>query len=183
MSRIRKDKLRKLKNLTKTSRKSDFAILRNNFKERLSILSQGDSWFAYPHKNFLGNAPNLIRHLSKSLKRKVNFYTMAVNWDEAVEMISGHKKHEIINVVRWHLNGKGWKPLDLILFSGGGNDLVGTNDFERFLFSKKVSFTKSEDYINFERLNRKVQQIGLAYHELIDIRDHYSPDTIIMTHT
>ena len=34
-----------------------------------------------------------------------------------------------------------------------------------------------------QRKRKKIKQIGPAYQELLDIRDHYSPSTQIMTHT
>lgn len=180
---INRDRLEKLRNLRKTKSKREFNILQNNFPERLTILSQGDSWFAYPHKNIIGKAPNIISVLSGWLHRKSNFYTMASNGDEAVNMISGSKKHKLIDQVRWHLEYKKRKPIDLILFSGAGNDIAGSNDFERFIFKYNKTFKKPEDCINKERLSRKIKQIGLAYHELLDIRDHYSSNTYVMTHT
>lgn len=37
--------------------------------------------------------------------------------------------------------------------------------------------------MNISGLDRKVEQIGLAFQELLDILDHYSPETIVITHT
>lgn len=44
-------------------------------------------------------------------------------------------------------------------------------------------YTTGKECVNLDRLSRKVRQVGLAYQELLDIRDHYSPDTLVMTHT
>jgi len=60
---------------------------------------------------------------------------------------------------------------------------VGENDFERFLKPYKNSYITGKQCVNVPRLNRKVKQIALAYHELLDIRDHYCPETLIITHT
>lgn len=164
--------------------KREFAQMRNFFPERLTILSEGDSWFAYP-KNWLvfGRPSNLIDHISSFTKNQSNFFCMASNGDEAVDMVSGKQKHELVNLLRWHTKRKNRKPIDLILFSGGGNDVVGENDFERFLKPYKNSYITAKQCVNLERLKRKVKQIGLAYQELLDIRDHYSPNTVVMTHT
>ena len=96
-------------------------------------------------------------------------------------MVSGKQKHQLVDLLRWH-ESHDVKPVDLLLFSGGGNDVVGHNDFERFLRPYKSGYT-ARKCVNIDRLNRKAQQIGLAYEELADIRDHYSRTTVIMTHT
>lgn len=173
-----------LRNKKKTSINSEFTQMRQLFTSRLTIVSEGDSWFAYPKKWFFAGKPsNLISHISKSTWRKANFYDMASNGAEAVDMISGNQKHQLVDILRWHTKGRDRKPVDLFLFSGGGNDVVGKNDFERFLKPYRASYVTGEQCVNLVRLNRKVKQIGLAYQELLDIRDHYSPTTLVMTHT
>ncbi|WP_448549674.1 hypothetical protein [Thalassotalea fusca] len=168
----------------KTSNKNEFLLMMERFPERLNIVSEGDSWFAYPPKWIIAGKPsNLISHISKWTKKKANFYSMASNGDEAVDMVSGKQKHKLVDILRWHTKKSNRKPIDLLLFSGGGNDIVGNSDFERFLNSDGASYTTAEECVNISRLDRKVKQIGLAYQELLDIRDHYSPDTVVITHT
>jgi hypothetical protein len=130
----------------------------------------------------VGKPPNLVSHIARWTKGKANFYSMASNGDEAVDMVSGKEKHKLVNVLRWHKKARNRKPVDLLLFSGGGNDVVGENDYERFIRPYKAGYTARE-CLRVGRLERKIKQIGLAYHELVDIRDHYSPSTIIITHT
>lgn len=170
--------------LAKTKKVSEFNKMRKCFPERVNIVSEGDSWFAYPPKWLVAGPPsNLIDHISKWTAGKANFYTMASNGDEAVDMVSGKQKHDLVKVLRWHEEGKDRYPVDLLLFSGGGNDVVGKNDYERFLRPFKPGYTKPTQCVNLSRLRRKAKQIGLAYEELADIRDHYSPSTVILTHT
>ena len=175
----RKRNLRLRKN---TQSKRDFANMRTWFPDRVTIVSEGDSWFAYPAKWLLGKPPNLVSRISGWSRGKANFYTMASNGDEAVDMVSGKQKHQLIDILRWHEKGQKRKPVDLLLFSGGGNDIVGSNDFERFIRPYQSGYTPRE-CLRIRRLKRKIKQIGLAYQELLDIRDHYSPSTQIMTHT
>ena len=168
----------------KTKYLKEFAQMRTIFQDRITIVSEGDSWFAYPKKWLIkGKRSNLISHISASTREKVNFLTLASNGDEAVGMVSGKQKHKLIEILRWHTKKKNRLPVDLLLFSGGGNDVVGKNDFERFLNPYDESYENAEQCINMERLERKVKQIGLAYQELLDIRDVYSPDTLVITHT
>jgi hypothetical protein len=152
------------------------------YPNRPNIVAEGDSWFAYPPSWLVGKPPNLISHISGWSKGKANFYSMASNGDEAVDMVSGKEKHKLVEVLRWHTKRQGRKPVDLLLFSGGGNDVVGENDYERFIRPFKPGYTARE-CLRINRLKRKTKQIGLAYQELADIRDHYSPTTVIMTHT
>jgi hypothetical protein len=174
----------RLKRKSKTSSKREFIQMRERFPERLNIVSEGDSWFAYPPKWLIAGKPsNLISHISKWTKKKANFYSMASNGDEAVDMVSGKQKHQLVDVLRWHTKRRNRKPVDILLFSGGGNDVVGSNDFERFLNPDGASYTAAEQCVNISRLDRKVKQIGLAFQELLDIRDHYSPETVVITHT
>lgn len=156
--------------------------MRRWFPDRLNIVAEGDSWFAYPSHWIIGKPPNLLSHISGWTKGKANFYCMASNGDEAVDMVSGPEKHKLVDVLRWHTRAKKRKPVDLLLFSGGGNDVVGENDYERFIKPASPG-SKARDYVQIGRLNRKVKQISLAYQELADIRDHYSPTTVIVTHT
>jgi len=173
---------RRLRRRTKTQRKREFEEMQTWFPNRLGIVAEGDSWFAYPPKWLIGKPPNLVSHISRWTKGKANFYSMASNGDEAVDMISGNEKHQLVKVLRWHKKARNRKPVDLLLFSGGGNDVVGENDYERFIRPYKAGYTARE-CLRVGRLERKIKQIGLAYHELVDIRDHYSPSTVIITHT
>lgn len=162
--------------------KKEFINMRNWYPRRVTILAEGDSWFAYPAKSLVGKPPNLIYRISNWSKGKANFYSMASNGDEAVDLVSGKQKHQLIDHMRWHEKAKNRKPIDLLLFSGGGNDIVGSDDFERFIRPFQSGF-KPRQCLRIRRLRRKIKQIGLAYQELLDIKDHYSPSTLVMTHT
>ncbi len=173
-----------LKKKRRTKSLDEFAQMRSVFQNRLTIVSEGDSWFAYPKKYFIiGKKSNLISYISKATQEKANFLSLESNGDEAVDMISGKQKHKLIDILRWHTRKKNRLPVDLLLFSGGGNDIVGENDFERFLNPKDETYNSAKEYIKMKRLKRKAKQIALAYQELLDIRDEYSPNTLIITHT
>jgi hypothetical protein len=167
-----------------TKSKNEYELMRQLFPNRINIVAEGDSWFDYPKTWMLvGKPSNLIKHISKFTRNKANFLSLASNGDEAVEMVSGKQKHELVDILRWHENDVNQPPIDILLFSGGGNDLVGKNDFERFILKNAESCNTAKECILMDRLDRKIKQIGLAYQELLDIRDHYSPTTTIITHT
>ncbi len=162
----------------------EYEMMLKLFPDRLNIVAEGDSWFAYPPEWFISGKPsNLIKHISSFTRKKANFLSLASNGDEAVDMLSGKQKHTLIDIIRWYENNRGIRSVDLLLFSGGGNDLVGEGDFERFIVRDAEGITDASECIEMDRLERKILEISLAYEELLDIRDYYSPDTIVMTHT
>lgn len=174
----------RLRRKRRTHSITEYRKMRRWFPGRLNIVSDGDSWFAYPSEWMpIGGKMNLIDYISSATRGKANFLDMASNGDEAVDILSGKQKHKIIDQLRWHEKNAGRKPIDLLLISGGGNDIVGENDFERFIKSPYLtSYTTARDCIHSDRLARKVEQVRLSYLELLDIRDQYSPDTLILTH-
>lgn len=156
-------------------------MMRTWFTDRINVLAEGDSWFAYPPKWFIGRKPsNLVHHTSRMFRGEANYYCLASNGDEAVDMVSGKQKHQLVKILRQHEEHR-VEPIHLLLFSGGGNDLVDENDFERFL--RKTPHPTATQCVNMARLRRKTKQIGLALQELADVCQHYSPDTLIVTHT
>ncbi|MGD8643473.1 MAG: hypothetical protein PVI15_04235 [Chromatiales bacterium] len=162
-----------------TNDPSEFAWLCRN-TNRIGIVAEGDSWFSYPKKWLLsGPNANILDHISSVLvgRDKVNLLRLESNGDEAVEMIAGDQKHTLAEVLK-----KNGPQVRLLLFSGGGNDVVGKWDMERLLKTHEPGFTAA-DCIHQDRLKRKLKRIGLAYEELLELRDEYAPDTLIITHT
>ena len=87
-----------LRNKKKTSSKLEFAQMRQHFSDRVTIVSEGDSWFAYPRKWFFAGKPsNLISHISSWTRKKANFLSMASNGDEAVDMVSGKQRPQLVD--------------------------------------------------------------------------------------
>lgn len=148
--------------------------------DRINIVAEGDSWFAYPKKHLLwGKRSNILDWVARSVYRskKVNLLRLASNGDEAVAMLAGEQKMQLAEILK-SANDR----VDLILFSGGGNDVVGKWDMERLLRPYEPGFTAT-DCIHTKRFQRKLLQIRLAYEELIELRDEYAPSARIVTHT
>lgn len=163
----------------------EFNKHRKLFPDRVTIVAEGDSWFAYPSPWFVdGKKSNLVRHLRSKVWPHANFYSPSSSGDELMNMMAGDQRHHLISILKSHSvhDEPDLEPIDLLLMSGGGNDVVGKQDFERFIHYQP-HFTTAKECVRSERLKRKVQQMGLAYMELLDMRDQYSPSTIIMTHT
>jgi len=154
---------------------SEFREMCRRYKKRTTIVSEGDSWFAYPPKWLIaGKSSNVISFLKR--KEKFNFYEMARNGDEIVDILSGDSKFDILKAVSEN-------KVDFLLISGGGNDLVGSYDFE-FILQKNESGQTPEDFIRKNRFDRKLSQIYNAYANLVDYCADYSdnPDIKIITH-
>ena len=165
-----------LKDIRSTKNQDVFRRLIRNFPERPIIISEGDSWFAYPPKNLiLGSHSNVIDHIQR--KRKFNFLRLESNGDEVVSMISGQQGKRLAKLLKRY-------PVNIVLFSGGGNDIVGEYDMDLFLRCK-IPDMDWESCIHKPRFFRKLIQIENAYRLLIDMRDEYSPDPkpVIITHT
>ena len=155
----------------------DFAWLARE-TDRINIVTEGDSWFAYPRKWLLaGPNSNVIDWVVSSVggKDKANLLRLAVSGDEAVNMIAGEQKHRLAEIFQSN-------NVHLLLFSGGGNDVVGKWDMERLLAQYQPGFTAAQ-CLREDRLNRKLQRITLAYKELLEIRNDYSPEAVVVTHT
>lgn len=162
-----------------TCSKKDFKWLCKN-TGRVNMLAEGDSWFAYPRKNILiGRHANILDWVARSIrdKAKANLLRLSGNGDEAVEMLSGVQKRDLAETL-WECEDR----IDLILFSGGGNDVVGKWDMDRLLKHYESGFS-AKDCVDESRFRRKLLQIRLAYEELIELRDDYAPSARIVTHT
>jgi hypothetical protein len=142
-----------------------FSQLISAYPARLNVVAEGDSWFAYPPSGLaVGKFSNVIDYLCR--KEKFNLLQLASNGDEAVNMLSGESKLRLLKVLnRYHI--------DFLLFSGGGNDIVGRYDFDFFLKENGHS-SKTEDYLHLPRVRRRLTSIRNAYEDLIELCREYS---------
>ena len=81
------------------------------------ILAEGDSWFDYPSPG-----GGVVTHLGKLLK-KAAILNLAHAGDELRQMLSLAQRDEIEE--RLKQGQRRGMPFDALLFSGGGNDIVG----------------------------------------------------------
>lgn len=148
--------------------------------ERLGIVAEGDSWFSYPRKYLLaGPDINLLHHLRSRIAHTdtANLLIRSSNGDEAVQMLSGKQKYDLAKTLDRH-----GEQIDIVFFSGGGNDVVGRYDMDRLLNPYQAGFN-AEDCLNRVALKRKMQRIELAYQELLELRNAYAPNATVVTHT
>lgn len=145
---------------------------------RKNIISEGDSWFGYPGNTFvMGHGSNIIDHIAAT--GKYNVLRLESNGDEAASMMTNQQRHQLVEIINL-LNTKGYK-LHYILFSGGGNDIVGKDDLPFFVNTYTAGMS-ANDCVKWNHLNIRIDQIKSAYAELIAIRDDLCPDTKIISH-
>lgn len=144
-----------------TLRRIEEALPQDRTRQQYKILAEGDSWFAYPKEYFFfGDASNVVTQL-KELYPFLRIKNISSNGDEAVAMIVGSAKLDFLDRITR-------EQFDLILFSGGGNDIVGRYDFEYFL-QPQTNATNFRDYIVRERFERRLNQVRNAYTDLIEL--------------
>ena len=93
---------------------------RAGVSEPLNILAEGDSWFSYPAPGFGGG---IIRRLMRKIT--VPILNMAEPGDEIRYIVGVKQREEMIKRLTEGPDGKiGGRRWDILLFSGGGNDIV-----------------------------------------------------------
>lgn len=140
------------------------------------VLAEGDSWFAYPREFILaGPAANIVDQLAK--RKDLVIYSTSSNGDEVVTMLSGKEKFSLLKRLKY-------SKFDYLLFSGGGNDIVGRYDFD-FLIRPWSQGATWQDCIDEERLAIKLEQLRGAYKSLCELVAEFSAnkEIKIVTHT
>jgi hypothetical protein len=130
----------------------------------LNLIAQGDSWFDYPLP--LLAPSDVIAHL-RSMPLSPTILSLAHHGEAAEDMLGVRKlkmlKEQLEDVAH---NG----AFDAILFSGGGNDLVG----DQFRLWINDSATVDGDSAQALRDNRAADILGVvqaAYEDLVAMRD------------
>jgi len=158
-----------------TKLQREFAQLIKRYPKRPVVVSEGDSWFAYPPKSLLfGKFSNIIDYIER--KKRMNFLRLEISGDEALSMTTGKQGKKLAHVFKTF-------PVNILLFSGGGNDIVGEYDMDLFLKPRGPGM-KWKDCIHLDRFTRKLDQIELAYRLLLDMVDEFAqdPKPVIITH-
>lgn len=128
------------------------------------ILAEGDSWFKYPKSFFaFGESSNIIDCLGE--REDLYIESDSENGRELLEIFSGaHKNNLLGNIYKAAESGNNY---DLLLVSGGGNDIVGEFDFD-WMIRENQKGKVAGDFIRQENLERKVNRLGECYAELIE---------------
>jgi len=138
----------------------------------VTIIAEGDSWFRY----IIGKA--IIYYLERALDTPI--LNLAYPGDEAREMLSIKQKQRLVRELKRGPAKR--KKYDYLLFSGGGNDLVGVDRFHKWIHHYKKGM-QAKDLINIKALNSAFSLLEYSYAELIDIRNTHSKKTKILVHS
>jgi hypothetical protein len=137
----------------------------------LQIFAEGDSWFEYPVPFFGGSIIPRLEH-----RLGVPILNLAKAGDEVRYMLGVEERA----VLTKHLTDgcPAGGPWDVLLFSGGGNDIVGNpmalwvNDWNPVL--------PPADHIKKARFDAALALVRAAYEDLIALRDKLSPTTLLV---
>ena len=136
----------------------------------LQILAEGDSWFEYPVP---GGGGGVIVQLEKLLQLKI--LNMAHHGDEVRQILALSQREEILKRLT-----DPQITFDVLLFSGGGNDLVG-DQFVLWLRDSQPN-VPPEDLLDWPRVEAVLGVVEAGYNDLITMRDQHSPNTKIFIH-
>jgi hypothetical protein len=140
-------------------------------KPVLRLLAEGDSWFKYR----IGRT-NVIDRLQELIDLPIA--NMAHAGFEVRQMLALKERSEIRK--RLSEDAPDGQPWDAMLFSGGGNDIVG-DELCLWLRQYKMGMSAPE-CIDALRFAAVATIIEAGYRDLIAIRDELSPDTLLFFH-
>lgn len=149
------------------------ALAAPRIAQPLQIFAEGDSWFDYPVPFFGGG---IVPRLENLLG--VPILNLATAGDEVRFMLGVDERKLIIKQLTNGCPAGG--PWDAMLFSGGGNDIVGNpmalwvNEFD--------SNSPIEHHLNIERFDSALALVRAGYEDLIALRDSLTPTTTLIFH-
>jgi GDSL-like Lipase/Acylhydrolase family len=140
----------------------------------LQVFAEGDSWFDYPYPLFGGS---IIKRLEKRLG--VPILNLAQAGDETRFMLGVEQRQRLAEMLRNGCPAGGnW---DVLLFSGGGNDIVG-NPMALWIDDWNAGIP-IPNHLNTARFDHALAMVRAAYEDLIGLRDQLSPGTRLLFHT
>ena len=150
---------------TKGAGKPKGAVIEGASASIVRIFAEGDSWFDYPP------GVDVIGALKKLIKLPIA--NMAHHGDEVRQMLALKQRRELEQ--RFAKGAPDGKPWDALLFSGGGNDLVG--DQLCIWISTYAQGMTPNQIVDTKRFGAVLEIIEAGYRDLIDLRDRLSPGT------
>lgn len=144
----------------------------------LALLALGDSWFDYP---LTGNGlpmadTDIIAQLQTMGTINPAVLNMSHYGDATTEELSLPKQQRMIEALQDKANWLDGKP-DALLFSGGGNDIVGDQ------FCIYLNFaTPDADGLDPKRFQEALGMVEASYRDLFLFRDRYAPGVPIFGH-
>jgi hypothetical protein len=150
------------------TRQGVFAASIKQFPKRLVILTEGDSWFSYPLNANIADYIEMMNDFS--------ILRLEHNGDEAREILGAGS--EQLKKIKNYLKSY---PVDLLLMSAGGNDLVA-GELAKVL-DKKVNGNTWQSSVKLAKLTTVLDDIVGAYTRLLDARDTLRPKCMVFAHS
>lgn len=122
------------------------------------VISEGDSWFS--HGDVIGRLDD-PQDTAPANQRKWSLYRLEQGGAEIMTILSGSQRSVLRKVFERYQN------LDALLFSGGGNDVIGPDLLP--LLNKYSAGMTAEQCVNTARFERRLRQIMDCYRELFDM--------------
>lgn len=138
----------------------------------LQVFAEGDSWFDYPA--FIGGG--IVPRLEN--KVGVPILNLAKAGDEVRFMLGVDERKLLINQLMKGCPAGG--PWDAMLFSGGGNDVVG-NPMALWIKDFSAALPPAA-LIHQARFAAALALVRAGYEDLIELRDRLSPGTHLFFH-
>src|SRR5687767_7198342 len=132
------------------------------------VISKGDSWFSFP------SHANTIDHLDELVQRRMSLLRLEHSGDTLWRMVSGEQRGRLRQLLTIY-------PVEVLLFSGGGNDIVGPELLD--LFDNLVPGQPWQTAMRQTAVDAQFRQIAEAYHTIAELRNHYRPGAWIITHS
>ena len=148
------------------------AMLPAGHPNQLRILAEGDSWFEYPLPWPGGDG--VIVQLEKQLGYSI--LNLAHHGDEVRQMLGLNQRTEIIK----RLSDPRIR-FDAVLFSGGGNDLVG-DQMSLWLKHFMSPQTSPDELLSDSAVAAVLGVVEAGYRQLIEIRDRFCAQTVLFFH-
>ncbi len=163
-----KTKLKMANWVSRKVRKKRYKKMLKKNPDAIRIVSEGDSWFQYPHPK----VKDIIDHL-------YNHYAICSLGAAGDELINYLRSNEFLETIDQE------KPA-YFLISGGGNDILGP-EFEHFLsddIQEDWEFKTHDDLRRFmgDSLFAKLQQLGDAYTIIFKEMQERHPDLHVLVH-
>ena len=156
-----------------TKRTAAAALAARAVLRPLQVLAEGDSWFDYPR--FFGGG--IVRRLPGRIG--VPVLSLANAGDEVRYMLGVEQRAELEAHLRDGCPAGG--PWDVLLFSGGGNDIVG--DPMTLWVRDYAKGKTAAELLHGARFDTALALVRAGYEDLITLRDRVSPTTHLVFHT
>jgi len=142
----------------------------------LNLIGDGDSWFDYPLPDPL-HATDVLEALKDTGDPAPMILKLAHYSDATTTLLGVNKRNRLIAQLQDKANGH----IDALLFSGGGNDVVG-DQFRFWLHDASAVGNDPARGVDNRRLADIFGVVESAYLDLIRIRDRFAPHAPIFVH-